>query len=75
MSTPPRRRCANTPDTLAPVHDPQSLETNVPGFYVAGSVVSGRNTGRIFIENGRFHGEAIVKSILRSRGVNPRSLS
>ena len=63
------------PDTLAPVHDPQSLETNVPGFYVAGSVVSGKNTGRIFIENGRFHGEAIVKSILRSRGVNPRSLS
>ena len=54
------------PETLAPAHDPQSLETNVPGFYVAGSVVSGKNTGRIFIENGRFHGEAIVKSILGS---------
>jgi thioredoxin reductase (NADPH) len=63
------------PETLAPAHDPESLETNVPGFYVAGSVVSGKNTGRIFIENGRFHGEAIVASILRSRGVNPRSLS
>jgi len=63
------------PETLAPAHDPQSLETSVPGFYVAGSVVSGKNTGRIFIENGRFHGEAIVASILRSRGVNPRSLS
>jgi bacillithiol disulfide reductase len=54
------------PETLAPAHDPQTLETNVPGFYVAGSVVSGKNTGRIFIENGRFHGEAIVKSILAS---------
>ena len=63
------------PETLAPAHDPQTLETNVPGFYLAGSVVSGKNTGRIFIENGRFHGEAIVASILRSRsrGMNPRS--
>jgi len=56
------------PETLAPVHDPQTLETNVPGFYLAGSVVSGKNTGRIFIENGRFHGEAIVASILARRG-------
>jgi thioredoxin reductase (NADPH) len=58
-------------ETLIPAHDPQTLETNVPGFYLAGSVVSGKNTGKIFIENGRFHGEAIVASILRSRGVNP----
>ena len=63
------------PETLVPAHDPQTLETNVPGFYLAGSVVSGKHTGKIFIENGRFHGEAIVASILRSRGVNPRSLS
>jgi thioredoxin reductase (NADPH) len=55
------------PETLVPAHDPQTLETNVPGFYLAGSVVSGKNTGRIFIENGRFHGEAIVKSILGTR--------
>jgi bacillithiol disulfide reductase len=61
------------PETLAPAHDPQTLETNVPGFYLAGSVVSGKNTGRIFIENGRFHGEAIVGSILRARGPSPRS--
>ena len=50
-------------ETLKPEHDPQTLESNVPGLYVAGSVVSGRETGRIFIENGRFHGEAIVNSI------------
>jgi len=55
------------PETLVPAHDPQTLETNVPGFYLAGSVVSGKNTGRIFIENGRFHGEAIVASILARR--------
>jgi thioredoxin reductase (NADPH) len=53
--------------TLVPEHDPQTLETNVPGLYLAGAIVSGRETGRIFIENGRFHGQAIVLSI-RSRG-------
>jgi thioredoxin reductase (NADPH) len=63
------------PVTLAPEHDPQTLETNVAGFYLAGSVVSGKNTGKIFIENGRFHGDAIVNSILRSRGVNPREVN
>ena len=56
------------PETLKPEHDPATLETNVPGLYVAGAVVSGRETNRIFIENGRFHGEAIVKAIVaRSR--------
>jgi thioredoxin reductase (NADPH) len=54
------------PATLVPDHDPQTLETNVPGLYLAGAIVSGRETGRIFIENGRFHGQAIVESI-RSR--------
>jgi thioredoxin reductase (NADPH) len=49
--------------TLAPWHDAQSFETNVPGLFVAGSLVSGRETTRIFIENGRFHGEAIVAAI------------
>ena len=53
-------------ETLKPEHDPLTLESNVPGLYLAGSVVSGRETSRIFIENGRFHGEMIVKAI-RSR--------
>jgi thioredoxin reductase (NADPH) len=54
------------PDTLKPQIDPETLETNVPGLYVAGAVASGRETSRIFIENGRFHGEAIVASIVAS---------
>jgi len=49
--------------TLVPEHDRETLETNVPGLYLAGAIVSGRETGRIFIENGRFHGHAIVESI------------
>jgi thioredoxin reductase (NADPH) len=51
------------PATLVPEHDPETLQTNVKGVYLAGAVASGRFTSRIFIENGRFHGEAIVKSI------------
>ena len=48
-----------------PEHDPETLETNVAGVYLAGAVVSGKETGRIFIENGRFHGEAVVTAIRR----------
>ncbi len=54
--------------TLQPAHDKDTFETNVPGLFVAGALASGRETSRIFIENGRFHGEAIVKAIVaRSR--------
>ena len=63
------------PRTLKPEHDPQTLETNVPGLFVAGAVAAGRETSRIFIENGRFHGEAIVGSLLartgRGQGLSP----
>ncbi len=52
------------PQSLAPEFDPATMETNIPGLFVAGSVVSGKDTNRIFIENGRFHGEAIVRAIL-----------
>jgi thioredoxin reductase (NADPH) len=44
----------------APLHDPETFETNIPGLFVAGGAVAGVETGNIFIENGRFHGERIV---------------
>ena len=47
----------------APVHDPMTFETNVPGIFVAGGAIAGVDTGTIFIENGRFHGEKIVEAI------------
>jgi bacillithiol disulfide reductase len=53
--------------TLQPAHDKDTFETNVPGLFVAGALASGRETSRIFIENGRFHGEAIVKAIVARR--------
>jgi thioredoxin reductase (NADPH) len=55
------------PKTLVPVYS-ESMETTVPGLYLAGVVASGNDSTRIFIENGRFHGEMIVKDILRKRG-------
>lgn len=50
-------------ETCVPVHDPETLETNVPGLFLAGAVISGRNTNLVFIENGRFHGERVVETI------------
>lgn len=64
------------PDTLAPVFDPETLESNVPGLFLAGAVTTGVNSGKIFIENGRFHGEQVVKVIaarLRDRALTPGS--
>jgi thioredoxin reductase (NADPH) len=46
-----------------PVCDPQSLESNVPGLYLAGVIVAGMRTNEIFIENGRFHGRQIAQDI------------
>jgi thioredoxin reductase (NADPH) len=54
--------------TLKPRHAPETLESDVPGLFVAGALVAGRETSRIFIENGRFHGEAIVRAIRERRG-------
>ena len=48
-----------------PRHDPETYETNVPGLYLAGSVVAGANRGEVFIENGRFHGKVVVDNIAR----------
>jgi thioredoxin reductase (NADPH) len=50
-------------DRQGPVHDPETFETNVPNLFVAGGAIAGIDTGTIFIENGRFHGERIVETI------------
>ncbi|MGA2571160.1 MAG: YpdA family putative bacillithiol disulfide reductase [Terracidiphilus sp.] len=50
------------PDRL-PVCNPETLESNVPGIYLAGVIVAGARTNEIFIENGRFHGRQIAASL------------
>ena len=51
-------------EASAPMYNPETLETNVKGVYVAGSVVAGKNNNKIFIENGRLHGKMIISSII-----------
>ena len=55
------------PETLAPVHNEKTFETNMPGLYVAGSIVAGKNNNKVFVENGRMHGAVIVSTILEKR--------
>ena len=56
------------PATGIPEHDPATLETSVPGVFVAGVVTAGYDANKVFIENGRYHGDKIVA---RLRGEVP----
>jgi thioredoxin reductase (NADPH) len=47
-----------------PYFNPDTMETNIEGIYIAGVIAAGNNANEIFIENGRFHGEAISRSII-----------
>ncbi|WP_421977051.1 YpdA family putative bacillithiol disulfide reductase [Roseivirga seohaensis] len=46
-----------------PVHNADTLETNLPNVYVAGVINSGMQTSTLFIENTRVHSEMIIKAI------------
>ena len=50
-------------ETLEPDYSTDTYETNVPGLFVAGGQLAGKKTGTVFIENGRFHGEVIAKTL------------
>lgn len=54
-----------TTSDCRPVCDLKTLESNVPGIYLAGVIVAGAHTNEIFIENGRFHGKAIATDLKR----------
>ena len=51
------------PPEMRPVCDPETLESNVAGVYLAGVIIAGMKTGEIFIENGRFHGQQIAADL------------
>jgi len=55
-------------ETLRAEYNPETFETNVSGVFLAGAVIGGRINGEIFIENGRFHGEVLMKAIGNNRG-------
>ena len=53
------------PATQKPRTDPETLESDRKGIYLAGVIVAGMHTNEIFIENGRFHGRQIADAIAR----------
>ena len=46
--------------TNIPSHNPETLETNIPGLFIAGTITAGNVSGHVFIENSRHHGELIA---------------
>lgn len=61
------------PQTGVPEHDPSTMETDVPGLFVAGVLVGGHRPDRVFIEDGRHHGPLAVRRILARTGRAPDS--
>jgi len=53
-------------ETGIPSHTPDTMESNVPGIYIAGVLAAGYNANKIFIENGKFHGPKIVEAVVSS---------
>ncbi|MFC4302218.1 YpdA family putative bacillithiol disulfide reductase [Cohnella boryungensis] len=51
------------PETTVPAFDPETMETNVPGLFIAGVIAAGREANEIFIESGRHHGKLIARRI------------
>ncbi|PLS02104.1 YpdA family putative bacillithiol disulfide reductase [Neobacillus cucumis] len=51
-------------ETGRPLFNPDTMETNISGIFIAGVIAAGNNANEIFIENGRFHGGQIAQSIL-----------
>ncbi len=56
--------------TLVPEFNAETLESNVPGIYLAGSLLGGRQLNKIFIENGREHAAIIARAIAGSNVKN-----
>ena len=51
------------PTNQRPYTNPETLESDRRGIYLAGVIVAGMHTNEIFIENGRFHGQKIAEAI------------
>lgn len=54
-------------DFMKPIYNPDTMESNVKGIYLAGVVVGGLETAKWFIENSRVHAEVIMKEIARRK--------
>ncbi|MBM7604454.1 thioredoxin reductase (NADPH) [Metabacillus crassostreae] len=54
-------------ETGRPIYNPDTMETNIKGIFIAGVIAAGNNANEIFIENGRFHGQLICDEIIKNR--------
>ena len=61
--------------TGIPQHDSKTLETSIPGLFIAGVVVAGYDANKVFIENGRYHGDRIVARLMGQRAPAEPKLS
>lgn len=50
-------------ETGIPAHDPETMETDVPGVFIAGVIAAGFDANKIFIENGKLHGALIATAV------------
>ena len=60
------------PKTGVPAHDPGTMETDVRGVYIAGVLASGNDANKTFIENGRHHGDLIVRHLTEGSALGGR---
>lgn len=58
-------------ETGAPTFDEDTMETNVPGVFIAGVIAAVSRANEIFIENGRFHGVKIAEVIAKRVNKSP----
>lgn len=54
-------------DKFIPHYNPETMETNMPGLYLAGVVCGGLDTHLWFIENSRIHADMIIADIVEKR--------
>lgn len=52
-------------EAKVPVHNKETMETNVKGIYLAGVVCGGKETFLWFIENSRIHAKQIMENIVK----------
>lgn len=55
----------NDDEYKTPKFDPDTLESSIPGLYLAGVLLGGLQTSKLFIENTRTHGHKILKDIVK----------
>lgn len=57
----------STDDKFIPHYNPETMETNLKGIYLAGVVCGGMDTHLWFIENSRIHADMIINDMMNQK--------